>query len=48
MQHWFWSIFCLLVILWYAAVTIVVGIKGGKDIKEMIAGLKAKRNQTEE
>jgi len=48
MEHWFWSIFCLIVVVWYAAVTIVVGIKGGTDIKEMIAGLKEKRDQMNE
>lgn len=48
MEHWFWSIFCLVVILWYGAVTIIVGIRGGKDIQEMIAGLKEKRKQSEE
>lgn len=48
MEHWFWIVFCLTVIAWYVAVTIVVGIKGGKDIKEMISVLKEKRDRMKE
>ena len=48
MEHWFWAIFSLIVITWYIVVTVVVGIQGGKDIKEMIAGFKQKHKQANE
>ncbi|MGI9550442.1 MAG: hypothetical protein ACR2MT_04530 [Aurantibacter sp.] len=42
MEHWFWTFFCALTLLWYIVVTLVVAIKGGKDIKNMLE--KWKRN----
>jgi len=40
MEHWFWFGLLGVTILWYIIVTIVVAIRGGKDIKEMIRQLK--------
>ncbi len=42
MEHWFWLLLCVLVMTWYVVVTIIVGYKGGKDIKVMIEELKSK------
>lgn len=36
MEHWFWTLLCALVLIWYFVVTIVVAIKGSVDIKKML------------
>ncbi|WP_422083572.1 hypothetical protein [Ulvibacterium sp.] len=36
MEHWFWTILCFLVLVWYLVVTIVVALRGGTDIKKML------------
>ncbi len=41
MEHWFWSVLCALILVWYIVVTILVAIKGGGDIKNMIAKWKS-------
>ncbi len=38
---WFWLLIVIAVIAWYSVVTVYVGMKGGKDIKHMLARLKA-------
>ncbi len=35
MERWFWTAFFGIVLIWYIAVTVVVSIKGAKDIKKM-------------
>ena len=37
MEHWFWTTLCFLVLVWYLVVTIVVALRGGNDIKKMLA-----------
>jgi uncharacterized membrane protein (DUF485 family) len=37
MEHWFWAILSVLVLVWYCVVTIVVAFRGGNDIKKMLA-----------
>ncbi len=36
----FWAVMTAAVVIWYSTITIYVGIKGIKDIKEMLARLK--------
>ena len=36
MEHGFWLILFVVTIIWYAAVTVIVAVKGQKDIKTMI------------
>ena len=38
MKHWFWLGLISCIILWYIVVTILVAIRGGKKIKEMLTG----------
>ena len=40
MERWFWFGVLAVTILWYIIVTIVVAIRGSKNIKEMIKQLK--------
>lgn len=37
MEHWFWTLLCALVLIWYFVVTIVVALRGGTDIRKMLA-----------
>ena len=32
MAYWFWTILVTAVILWYVVVTIIVTVRGGKDV----------------
>ncbi|MFK5974506.1 MAG: hypothetical protein QM485_14640 [Flavobacteriaceae bacterium] len=41
MEHSFWTVFCALILIWYIAFTILVAIKGGRDIKSMVAKWKS-------
>jgi len=41
LSHAFWAVMTAAVVIWYSTVTIYVGIKGIKDIKQMLARLKA-------
>jgi len=36
MEHWFWTLICALVVIWYAIVTLIVAFRGGIDIKKML------------
>lgn len=38
--HWFWTILMALILLWYILVTVIVTIRGGKDVLEMVQDLK--------
>ena len=40
MEHWIWFSIFSLTIIWYIVVTILVAIRGSKNIKEMIKELK--------
>jgi hypothetical protein len=40
----FWAVMTAAVLIWYSTVTVYVGIKGIKDIKEMLARLKPGRD----
>ena len=40
LSHAFWAVMTAAVVIWYSTVTIYVGIKGIKDIKQMLARLK--------
>ena len=39
MNHWFWFLIVVLVVVWYSSVTIYVSIRGVMDIKEMLRKL---------
>lgn len=39
MGFWFWSVVVTLVLIWYILVTIIVTIRGGKDIREMFRNM---------
>jgi len=45
MTHWFWLIVIILTIVWYIIVTILVTIRGRKNIRDMIDELQ--RNNKE-
>lgn len=42
MEYWFWTILTFLTLTWYLVVTVIVGVKGGKDIQEMLSKLGSK------
>jgi hypothetical protein len=42
-KHFFWWIVTAACVLWYSTITIYVAIKGGADIKHMLARLDATR-----
>jgi hypothetical protein len=44
LSHTFWAVMTAAVVIWYSTVTIYVGIKGIKDIKQMLARLKPGRD----
>lgn len=39
---WFWLLMVVAVMVWYSTVVIYVAIRGGMDIKHMLARLKSK------
>ncbi|MDN5200284.1 hypothetical protein QQ008_02905 [Fulvivirgaceae bacterium BMA10] len=39
MEHWFWTTLIFLTLAWYLIVTVIVGIKGGQDIRDMLTKL---------
>ncbi len=39
LKHWFWNLMSAAVILWYSTITVYVGIRGWKDIKDMLSNL---------
>ncbi len=39
--HWFWWFMTTACVVWYSTITIYVAIKGGADIKHMLARLDA-------
>ncbi len=44
----FWAVMTAAVVIWYSTITIYVGIKGIKDIKQMLARLKPGQDAGEE
>jgi len=40
MTHWIWLSIIILTILWYIIVTLVVAVRGRKNIKDMIDELR--------
>lgn len=40
-DHWFWLLLTVAVIIWYSTITVFVTIKGAADIKSMLGNLKA-------
>lgn len=40
-KHWFWWTLTMACVVWYSTVTIYVAIRGGADIKNMLARLDA-------
>jgi len=40
MEHYLWFGIMLVTIVWYAIVTVLVALRGGKDIREMIRRLR--------
>jgi len=40
-KHWFWWLMSMACVVWYSTITIYVAIKGGVDIKHMLARLSA-------
>jgi hypothetical protein len=47
-KHWFWWLMTAACVVWYSTITIYVAIKGGADIKHMLARLDATRDREEE
>ncbi len=41
----FWTIFVIMVLLWYAILTVIVGYRGGKDIRNMIDHLEQQHDE---
>ena len=40
-KHWFWWLMTMACVVWYSTITIYVAIRGGADIKHMLARLDA-------
>lgn len=40
MEHWFWFLMTVAVLVWYSTITVWVAIKGSMDIKNMLRRLK--------
>jgi hypothetical protein len=38
-KHWFWWTMTMACVVWYSTITVYVAIKGGADIKHMLARL---------
>ena len=43
-EHWFWWSLAMACLIWYATITVYVGIKGIFDIKTMLRRLKEKQS----
>jgi hypothetical protein len=44
-KHWFWWLITSACVIWYSTITIYVAIKGGADIKHMLARLDATKRR---
>jgi hypothetical protein len=44
-KHWFWWFMTMACVVWYSTVTVYVAIKGGADIKRMLARLDATKER---
>ncbi len=40
MDHWFWLLIVGGTLVWYVVVTVIVGVKGYRNIREMLEELK--------
>lgn len=38
-EHWFWWALSMACVVWYSTITIYVAVRGGSDIKHMLARL---------
>ena len=47
-KHWFWWLMTAACVVWYSTIAIYVAIKGGADIKHMLARLDTTRGREEE
>jgi hypothetical protein len=45
LKHWFWNLISAASVLWYSTITILVAVKGAKDIKTMLAALGKTKDQ---
>lgn len=45
LKHWFWNLLSAAVVLWYSTITILVAVRGAKDIKTMLANLARTKDQ---
>ena len=46
-KHWFWWVMTMACVIWYSTITIYVAIRGGADIKLMLARLDATKAREE-
>ena len=42
MKHWFWLTLIILTGLWYIFVTLIVAIRGARNIRDMLSNMKNK------
>jgi len=45
LQHGFWLILTVAVLVWYGTVTVYVAVRGALDVKGMLAQLKKKHTE---
>ena len=48
LHYWFWLLLTIACVVWYATITVYVGIRGALDIKHMLRDLAASREEKEE
>ena len=46
-EHWFWFVMTAACLVWYSTITIYVAIRGGIDIRKMLARLAEQHQQNE-
>lgn len=46
MEYWFWTIVSASIFTWYIVVTVIVTIKGGKDVLKMVRDLEKDKKKT--
>lgn len=46
-EHWVWWVLTIACVVWYSTITVYVAIRGGWDIKHMLANLADQANSTD-
>jgi hypothetical protein len=47
-EHWFWWLLTAACILWYSTLTLYIAIRGGFDIRRMLAALRKQESSEQD